>query len=64
MVVAGGGGGGGSTRFLTSCGSTKSAINRRPPFTGHCRLHTAFRVSIASSADAYYTPKKKKQIFR
>lgn len=44
---------GASTRFLTSWGLTNSARRRRPPFGGHCRLYTAFRVSMASSTDEY-----------
>ena len=33
--VSGDGGGGASVRVLTSDGSTKSAMRRRPPFAGH-----------------------------
>lgn len=49
---------GGSSFIFTSSGSTYSATKRRPPFGGHCKLYTAFRVSVASSTDEYYTTKK------
>lgn len=50
--------GGASTRVFTSWGSTKSAVRRRPPFGGHCRLYKAFRVAMASSPDEYYIKTK------
>lgn len=63
MVVGTGvGGGGGSVRVLTSDGSTNSAMRSRPPFAGHWRLYTAFRVSTASSTDEYYKRKINKYI--
>jgi hypothetical protein len=43
-----------SQRIFTSSGSTNSAVNRRPPCGGHCRLYNALRVATASSIVEYY----------
>lgn len=43
-----------SLRIFTSPGSTNSAVNKRPPCGGHCRLYKALRVAAASSTVEYY----------
>ncbi len=43
-----------SQRIFTSSDSTNSAVNRRPPCGGHCRLYNALRVATASSTVEYY----------
>jgi hypothetical protein len=53
--------GGASNFSFTSSGSTYSATKGRPPFGGHCKLYTAFRVSVASSTDEYYITQKTKE---